>query len=144
MQQRFTLSLHGIVALMLILLMIASEYTQQSNASWSFVGIDIFNYAVGVLILSLIRESSKRQEQHYYYRGGSTDTLAQTEFNLFRMLLGFHIAFFFLLVGIWFVFGLTNLVLLEFTAIPGGLLVPFLLLQKGNLSYTDVNVHGFI
>ncbi|HYT42543.1 MAG TPA: hypothetical protein VEP90_09365, partial [Methylomirabilota bacterium] len=63
MQKRFTFSLHGIIALVLILLMIASEYTRQSNASWITIGTDILYYAVSVLILSLLRESLKRRER---------------------------------------------------------------------------------
>ncbi len=147
MQQRFTLSPHGVIAFVLIVLMFVSEYTRQANTSWVKIGIDVLVYAVAILVLSLSQESFRKNINNMHRRRASSSVItlhSKEEVNSFLLLLGCHITFFFLIIGIWFVFGENNLLTLHANAILGGLIIPYLLLQRGIQTKIEINMHGVV
>ena len=143
MQERLSFSFHGIIAFILIISMLANEYTRQANASWDIAGSLTVYYALAVLWLSYTRDHSHNELINIY---------------LFLLLLSCHFALLSMIVGMWFAFGHINLVILLITAVPGGLLIPFLLLlpeqqtrtkyytrQSGSTAlHTEINGQGLV
>jgi hypothetical protein len=145
MQQRLTFSLHGVVAFLLIVLMLASEYVRQLNTTWGPVGFFIFLYAFSVLFISVSRNSIQEASTQPYGQRRAMTGGSMYEFNLFRGLLGCHIACLFVLISLWLIFREDDLVASFFGEALAGLLIPFLLFQRGNAgNYIDVNLHGLV
>jgi len=129
---------HGVFGVAAILIMLGVAFAKKWDISWSYLVVAIASYSIIVIGLTthldkLGEKTQELREQRYQDR-----RLKQTideSFLMFRILIGSHIAFALLILGLWFGFkSVYSAIRFFWVSVAGGLAIPFFLLRKDDRS----------
>jgi uncharacterized membrane protein SpoIIM required for sporulation len=114
---KFAINFHGLFGLCAIVMMLLIVPLKHFDVAWWYLVLSTLVYAICVISLSLFRENTKLNDN--------------TKFELFRFLMGCHIAYSILVLG--FIPSFNNFWVELAVMIAGtaaGLAVPYLLIRK--------------
>jgi len=134
---RFKINPHGIFGIVAVGVMISIGFYRHWEIPWFYFVSSVLIYSVAVISMSMaieksIRESLRRSEKAAATGNEFQDRDENLRFELFRFLMGSHMAFLFLALGLALGSASSFVTLgIFFASISGGLLIPFLLIKRG-------------
>jgi len=126
---------HGVFAVAAILVMLGVAFARKWDISWSYLVVAIASYsiaAIGLMIhLDQLGEKTEELRKQRYQARKLKQTIDES-FLVFRILVGSHIAFALLILGLGLGFNSAYSAAGFFlVSVAGGLAIPFFLLRKG-------------
>jgi hypothetical protein len=125
---------HGVFGMISILIMLAVAFAKKWDISWLYLVVAITSYSIAVigLTIHLDRLGEKTEElRRQQYQNRKLKQIIDEAFLGFRVLIGSHIAFALLILGLGLgfnsVYSATGFFLVS---VVGGLAIPFFLLRK--------------
>lgn len=125
---------HGVFAVAAILIMLGGAFAKRWNIPWSYLVVAIASYSITVIGLTIhldgLAEKTKELRKQKYQSRRLKQTIDESFFG-FRILIGSHIAFALLILGLWIEFNSVYSAIVFFlVSVVGGLAIPFFLLRK--------------
>ena len=125
---------HGVFAIAAILIMLGVAFARRWDIPWSYLVVAIAPYSTTVIGLTIhldrLAEKTKELRKERYQARKLKQTIDESFFG-FRVLIGSHIAFALLILGLWIEFNSVYSVIGFFlVSVISGLAIPFFLLRK--------------
>jgi len=129
---------HGIFGVAAILIMLGAAFDKRWDVPWSYLIVAIASYSIAVIGLTVHLDQLGEKTEELRRQRFQDRRLKQTideSFLVFRILIGSHITFALLTLGLWIGFGSVYSVIGFFSvSVAGGLAIPFFLLRKDDRS----------
>ena len=132
---KLRISPHGVFAVAAILIMLGVAFAKRWDISWSYLVVAVVSYSIAVIGLAIhldqLGEKTEELRKQRYQDRKLKQTIDES-FLVFRMLIGSHIAFTLLILGLGLGFNSAYSTIGFFlVSVVGGLAIPFFLLRKG-------------
>ena len=132
------ISPHGVFGVAAILIMLGAAFDKRWDIPWSYLIVAITSYSVAVIALTVhldqLGEKTKELRKQRFQDRKLKQTIDES-FVAFRILIGSHITFALLALGLWIGFNTVFSVIGFFlVSVAGGLAIPFFLLRKDDRS----------
>jgi len=129
---------HGVLGVATILIMLGVAFAKTLDIPWSYLIVAITSYSIAVIGLTIHLDQLGEKTDELRKQRFQDRRLKQTideSFLVFRMLIGSHITFALLTLGLWIGFNsVYSAIGLFLVSVAGGLAIPFFLLRKDDRS----------
>ena len=129
---------HGVLGVAAILIMLGAAFDKRWDVPWSYLIVAIASYSIAAIGLTVHLDQLGEKTEELRKQRFQDRRLKQTideSFLVFRILIGSHITFALLTLGLWIGFGSVYSVIGFFSvSVAGGLAIPFFLLRKDDRS----------
>ena len=130
---------HGVFAMAAILVMLGVAFAKKWDVLWSYMVVAIVSYSIAVIGLSIHLDRLGEQTEELRLQRYQNRKLKQTmgeAFFVFRILIGSHIVFVLLTLGLGLGFkSVYSAIGLFLVSLAGGLAIPFFLLRKDDRQF---------
>jgi len=130
---------HGVFAIVAILVTLGVAFAKKWDIWWSYLAVAVVSYSIAVIGLSIHLDRLGEQTQELRTQRYQNRKLKQTTgeaFFVFRILVGSHIAFVLLILGLGLGFKSAYSAIGFFlVSLASGLAIPFFLLRKDDRQF---------